>query len=85
VIGGAVFVLISQEAIAEAQRSAEIARVQDVGVVEPALLDGLRTGDPGAVAAIDRVIRGRVLDARTVRVKIWDACRAGFFTRTRLN
>jgi signal transduction histidine kinase len=74
VIGGAVFVLISQEAIAEAQRSAqEIARIQGVGVVEPALLDGLRTGDPGAVAAIDRVVRGRVLDARTVRVKIWDA------------
>jgi signal transduction histidine kinase len=74
VIGVAVFVLISQEASAEAQRSAqEIARVQGVGVVEPALLDGLRTGDPSAVAAIDRVVRGRVLDARTVRVKIWDA------------
>jgi signal transduction histidine kinase len=74
VIGGAVFVLISQEAIAEAQRSAqEIARVQGVGVVEPALLDGLRTGDPSAVATIDRVVRSRVLDARTVRVKIWDA------------
>jgi two-component system NarL family sensor kinase len=73
VIGGAVFVLISQQAIAEAQRSAqEIARVQGVGVVEPALLDALRTGDPSAVAAIDRVVRGRVLDARTVRVKIWD-------------
>jgi signal transduction histidine kinase len=74
VIGGAVFVLISKQAIAEAQRSAqEIARVQGIGVVEPALLDGLRTGDPGPIAAIDRVVRGRVLDARTVRVKIWDA------------
>jgi two-component system NarL family sensor kinase len=74
VIGLAVYVLISQEATAEAQRSAqEIARVQGVGVVEPALRDSLRSGDPAAIAAIDAIVRSRVLDARTVRVKIWDA------------
>jgi signal transduction histidine kinase len=74
VIGFAVFILISQEAIAEAQRSAqEVARVQGVGVVEPALVDGLRNGDRKAIATLDSIVRSRVLDARTVRVKIWDA------------
>jgi two-component system, NarL family, sensor kinase len=71
-IGG--FIVLSQESTAEAQRSAEeIARVQGLGIVQPALTDPLLQGDPAAVSAIDRVVRTRVLDARTVRVKIWDS------------
>ena len=71
-IGG--FVLLSQETTAEAQRSAEeIARVQGLGVVQPLLTDQLLQGDPASLAEIDGVVRSRVLDARTVRVKIWDA------------
>ncbi len=71
-IGG--FVVLSQETTAEAQRSAEeIARVQGLGVVQPLLTDQLLQGDPASLAAIDGVVRSRVLDARTVRVKIWDA------------
>jgi two-component system, NarL family, sensor kinase len=72
-IGIAIFLLLSQQAISEAQRGAEdVARVQGVGVVEPLLTDGLLSGDSATVATIDRVVRSRVLDARTVRVKIWD-------------
>jgi two-component system, NarL family, sensor kinase len=74
-IGVGAYLLMSQEATAEAQRSAqEIARVQGVGVVEPVLFEGLLTGDRAAIAAVDQVVRGRVLDPHTtVRVKIWDA------------
>jgi two-component system NarL family sensor kinase len=73
-IGAGGFLVLSQETIAEAQRSAEeIARVQGIGVVQPELTDPILLGDPEALAEIDRVVRTRVLDARTVRVKIWDS------------
>jgi two-component system NarL family sensor kinase len=73
-IGVALYYLISQEAIAEAQRSAQdVARVQGLGVVEPALTDGILSGDAAAIAGIDRIVVGRVLDSRTVRVKIWNS------------
>lgn len=45
--------------------------VKAQGLVEPILTDGLTTGEPDAVARIDRVVRERVLDASLVRVKIW--------------
>jgi two-component system, NarL family, sensor kinase len=74
IIGAGGFLVLSQETIAEAQRSAEaIARVQGLGVVQPELTDPLLLGDAEALAELDRVIRTRVLDARTVRVKIWDS------------
>ena len=74
IIGVGGFVVLSQLTTAEAQRSAEeIARVQGLGVVKPVLTDLLLEGDAGAVAGVDAVVRTRVLDARTVRVKIWDA------------
>lgn len=74
IIGAGGFLVLSQETIAEAQRSAEaIARVQGLGVVQPELTDPLLLGDPEALAKLDGVIRARVLDARTVRVKIWDS------------
>ena len=74
IIGVGGFVVLSQLTTAEAQRSAEeIARVQGLGVVKPVLTDLLLEGDVSAVADVDAVVRNRVLDARTVRVKIWDA------------
>jgi DNA-binding CsgD family transcriptional regulator len=42
-------------------------------VVEPAITDGLRDGDPDALAVVDDVVRTGVLDGSLVRVKIWDA------------
>src|SRR4030088_57523 len=63
-----------RDAIGEAQKSAqEIATVQGTGIVEPVLTDSLLSGDPNAIAALDQVVRARVLDARTMRVKIWDS------------
>jgi len=74
IIGAGGFIVLSQESTAEAQRSAEeIARVQGLGIVQPVLTDPLLQGDSAAVGAMDRVVRARVLDARTVRVKIWDS------------
>jgi two-component system NarL family sensor kinase len=87
IIGAGVFVVLSQEATAEAQRGAEeIARVQGLGVVQPFLTDELLQGDPASLAAMDRVVRSRVLDARTVRVKIWDSSgRIVYSDESRLN
>ncbi len=74
IIGAGGFFVLSQEATAEAQRSAEeIARVQGLGVVQPLLTDQVLQGDSASLAAMDRAVRSRVLDARTVRVKIWDS------------
>jgi len=39
--------------------------------VVPDLPEGLLTGDPAAIAAMDRTVRERVLNERVVRVKIW--------------
>ena len=73
-IGVVLYVLISQEATVEAERSAqEVARVQGLGVVEPVLTDGILSSDLATLDTIDRVVRNRVLDARTVRVKIWNS------------
>jgi signal transduction histidine kinase len=43
------------------------------GIVQPALRDGLLRGDPKAIAALDRVVKGRVLDKTILRVKLWTA------------
>ena len=73
IIGAGGFFVLSQEAVAEAERSAEeIARVQGLGVVQPVLTDQVLQGDAAALSGLDRIVRSRVLDARTVRVKIWD-------------
>lgn len=55
-------------AIEEAKHTTrEVARA----AVVPDLRDGLLTGDPAAIAAMDRIVRERVLNERVVRVKIW--------------
>jgi signal transduction histidine kinase len=50
-------------------------RVADLvahGVIEPAMTGSLVRGDPGAIAALDRVVRDKVLVGSLARVKIWD-------------
>ena len=53
--------------------SREVTRLAGQGVVAPQLRPGLTSGDPDAIAAVDRVVRGSILRAPVVRVKIWDA------------
>src|ERR1700674_1525983 len=68
------FFVLSQDAISEAERSAQqVATVEGTGIVEPALTDGLLSGDQTATARLDQVVRARVLDPHTVRVKIWES------------
>lgn len=57
-----------REAIIDA-RTTTLNRSQ--GFVEPAVTDGLLTGDPAAVARIATVVQRDVLDENLVRVKIW--------------
>jgi two-component system, NarL family, sensor kinase len=42
-------------------------------LIEPNLDDGVLTGDPGALTALDHVVDGQLRDAAVVRIKIWDA------------
>jgi two-component system NarL family sensor kinase len=49
-------------------------RVADLvahGVIEPAMTGSLVRGDSGAIAALDRVVRDRVLTDSLARIKIW--------------
>ncbi len=57
-----------REAVADARNAADLLAAS---VVQPALSSGLAAGDPVAVAAMDRVVRRRVLSTTVVRVKIW--------------
>jgi two-component system, NarL family, sensor kinase len=43
------------------------------GIVEPALRDGILSGEPAALGAIDEVVRQRVIGQSILRVKLWDA------------
>ena len=57
-----------REAVVDA-RTTTLIKAQTA--VEPVVESGLATGDPRAVAAVDRVVRTGVLDRSLVRVKIW--------------
>jgi two-component system, NarL family, sensor kinase len=58
-------------AMDEARRETRT-RVEESGkLVESALRDGLLSGDPAAVRALDDVVVARVLSESTVRVKVW--------------
>ncbi|MHA6793445.1 sensor histidine kinase [Pseudonocardia bannensis] len=58
-----------EEAIDDARRMTRgLAQI----AVEPVLRDGLLTGDPEAIAALDAVVRGQVMPDLQVRVKLWD-------------
>ena len=56
------------EAIADARHTTDLLATL---LVVPNLQDGLTAGDPGAVAALDDVLRDRVAAADVIRVKIW--------------
>jgi len=58
----------TDEAIRDSRRLTEV-----VGrsLIEPALGDGLVTGSPAAVAAMDEIVRHRVIGSSIVRVKLW--------------
>jgi signal transduction histidine kinase len=60
--------LAEREAVTDA---ATIADVLADAVITPSLTDALADGDPAAVAAMDAVVRERVLGARITRVKLW--------------
>lgn len=57
-----------REAIIEA-RSEALVKAQ--GLVEPALADGLLSGDADAIAAMDEVVSSDVISDSLVRVKVW--------------
>jgi len=40
-------------------------------LIEPMLTDAVLAGDPAAIAALDKVVREKVLDDELIRVKIW--------------
>jgi two-component system, NarL family, sensor kinase len=58
----------TREATTDA-RTTTLIKAQNV--VEPAVRNGLLTGQPAAVARIDAVVKKSVLDRSLVRVKIW--------------
>ena len=60
--------LATDDAVADARR---VATLSAGAGVEPALDDGILTGDPTAIAAIDETVRDAVLRGSLVRVKIW--------------
>ena len=53
--------------------AAKTANLLAVAAAQPAVSEALLVGDPSAVAAMDKVVRERVLSPSIVRVKIWDA------------
>ncbi len=80
--GLVVVVLVAFVGLAVSRRLAEAEAVNDaahrtdllaVAVVQPALEDGLTTMDADAIAALDAVVRARVLDDAILRVKVWAA------------
>lgn len=62
--------IAEQESVNDAARSTDL--LADA-VVQPALTDGVVTGAPEALAALDEVVRDRVLGDAVVRVKLWDS------------
>ena len=77
----AVLFLVALTGVAASRRLAEAEAVNDAAktadlmaeaAVQPAVSDLLLTGDSAAVAAMDTVIRQRVLGRSIVRVKLWD-------------
>jgi two-component system, NarL family, sensor kinase len=71
VIGG--YFALRAVATDEAKRETRT-RVQESGqLVEASIAQGLLTGKPAAIAAVDDVVVARVLSSSIVRVKIWSS------------
>lgn len=60
--------IAEREAINDASRQADI--LADA-VIQPALVNAVPEGDPAARAALDKVVRERVLGTNIIRVKLW--------------
>jgi signal transduction histidine kinase len=76
VIGVAVAGAFASRRVAEREAVTDAAHTTDLiaqQVVQPAITDGLVSGDPAALAAFDRVVRRQVLSSSVVRVKLWTA------------
>jgi signal transduction histidine kinase len=72
-LGFAAVELLRHTGTSEAIRDAkQITRLAGEGIVGPNVTRGLERGDPRAIAAMDRVVRGRVLSDSVVRVKLWN-------------
>jgi two-component system, NarL family, sensor kinase len=66
--------LLSSRGTSEAIRNAKsLTQLAGRGVVAPYITPALLAGQPGAIAALDRVVRARLLEDPVVRVKIWEA------------
>jgi signal transduction histidine kinase len=71
-LGAAGVYLLRETGRDEAIRNAkQVTALAAHSIVEPNLTPGLLRADPAAVARLDRVVRGSIVDGRTVRVKIW--------------
>jgi signal transduction histidine kinase len=76
VIGVAVAGAFASRRVAERQSVTDAANTTDLiarQVVQPAITNGLVSGNPRALAAFDRVVRRQVLRSSVVRVKLWTA------------
>jgi signal transduction histidine kinase len=76
VIGVAVAGAFASRRVAEREAVTDAAHTTDLiarQVVQPAVTDGLISGSPAALKAIDRVVRQQVLSSSIVRVKLWTA------------
>jgi two-component system, NarL family, sensor kinase len=71
VVGG--YIALRAVAIDEAKRDSRTKASEAGHLAESVLQDGLLTGDPDALRALDDVIVGRVLSSSIVRVKIWSS------------
>jgi two-component system, NarL family, sensor kinase len=73
-LGGAGVYLLRETGRSEAIRNAkQVTALAARSLVEPNIAPGLASGSPAAIARLDRVVRGSIVDGRTVRVKIWRA------------
>jgi signal transduction histidine kinase len=71
-VGGAAFLVMRDIGTNQATDAAKrVARVVGLGIVEPHINAGVMQGRPRSIAALDRVVRRRVLGSDVVRVKIW--------------
>ena len=74
VIGVAVAGAFASRRVAEREAVTDAAHTTDLiarQVVQPAVTDGLISGSPAALKAIDGVVRQQVLSSSIVRVKLW--------------
>jgi signal transduction histidine kinase len=73
-IGLGTFLVLSRSAEDQAiSHATDITQVEGIGIVQPVLSDALLSRDVSALAALDNLVRARILNADVVRVKLWTA------------